>query len=45
MTKELGSLNLAAMQFYRLMKIVHFKGMLFDLHKTNDANEELNLLN
>ena len=40
MTKEQGRLNLATMQFQRLMNIVHLEGVLFGLHKAKEANKD-----
>jgi len=40
MTKEQGRLNLPAMQFQRLMNIVHLEGVLFGLHKAKEANKD-----
>ena len=40
MTKDQGRLNLATMQFQRLMNIVHLEGVLFGLHKAKEANKD-----
>jgi hypothetical protein len=40
MTKKQGRLNLPAMQFQRLMNIVHLEGVLFGLHKAKEANKD-----
>ena len=41
MTKEQGRLNLATMQFQRLMNIVHLEGVLFGLRKAKEANKDM----
>ena len=40
MTKDQGRLNLATMQFQRLMNIVHLEGVLFGLHKAKESNKD-----
>lgn len=40
MTQKQGRINLPAMQFQRLMNIVHLEGLLFGLHKAKEANKD-----